>query len=451
MPLELQVPNWTFPTLEPLAIGTPDCESLSGYIQRCCGLLGILPGQLVSRVLGWLAAEHVEQIGHWKRRCGNVPLNQHANGFGGGRQFSALLHAVTGRTDLEKLTIGTWDWLVPTRGVLRPSLGWCPACLASDPIPYHRLSWALQPVTVCAIHKTSLASLCPTCGREVPVLHDRSQILFCSRCGGDLRRAGAAPVVSDYSFWVAQEIAVLIAGTSATPRNLRVSSTSLLRALLIARGCRDNVQIAKRLGTSKVTVWTWLSGASRPSLPWMLKIWYAFGARLSEAARGCVGLADPMPVQLEFHLRPTRHPRVIDWHQIKQQLKNADGASSSEVISLLEFSRRVEIAPKTLRTHFPALCRRLAKRHRRQRHLGKMIRQKLLFEEILNAVRSLRRAGAPITPGAISIFLEKSGLFCRHDARDAMRAAVRQAARFPPTTGKDRSHESCIQANRALV
>lgn len=59
--------------------------------------------------------------------------------------------------------------------------GFCPVCLATDPIPHFRLSWRLAFVTHCPIHHCRLMGTCPTCLRKCWPETYANRHKFCSR------------------------------------------------------------------------------------------------------------------------------------------------------------------------------------------------------------------------------------------------------------------------------
>lgn len=81
-----------------------------------------------------------------------------------------------------------------------PGAQYCPACLASDPVPHLRRIWQAPFVTLCPTHGAVLLDGCPACGKAVQLfdgwprrLRPRtgSRITRCHRCGVE-RTGGAA-------------------------------------------------------------------------------------------------------------------------------------------------------------------------------------------------------------------------------------------------------------------
>lgn len=77
-------------------------------------------------------------------------------------------------------------------------LQFCPACLASDTIPYFRKQWRVACNTICTHHETMLLDRCPKCGMAVAVHRldmaaqdsiENVPLSYCHACRFDLRDA----------------------------------------------------------------------------------------------------------------------------------------------------------------------------------------------------------------------------------------------------------------------
>lgn len=98
-------------------------------------------------------------------------------------------------------TVGQLRWVLPIRayGMKRHGGGiqFCPACLASDVVPYFRKVWRVALFTYCPIHQVMLHDACPACG--VPIafyrrdfggkLDNLPPLCSCYACGFDFREA----------------------------------------------------------------------------------------------------------------------------------------------------------------------------------------------------------------------------------------------------------------------
>lgn len=418
-------------TLRPIGIGTSECESLSSYAQRLAAEHHTLPGQMVFRILAWLDANRPAALGTWARSTGHLRIGFNNNSFMHADAWVRALQRFTRRADLSDLTTRAWDHLFPTRGFQNDTLKWCPMCLAEDAVPYHRLSWSLRPTSVCSRHRLILEHRCAHCGRTMPVLHDRSSPERCSWCAGDLRDATARCTLVDansFEFWSAREVGSIISQSSQWHRILTWNSSSAMRALARTIPEPTAAAFARRIGTSKLTTWYWLSGRARPALPNVLRAYYACGFSL--AADIIRSDEEPLlrtsvdPSQQVFHLRPMRSPKVRNWQQVRQELEAAVKRPIYEAPSLLSASKAIGVARRTLRVHEPDLCRTIAARHRRRLQCSADLREMELCEQFSQSLSRLASAQIEASWKNIEADLKKPGLLNRRYARQALKRAM---------------------------
>ena len=73
----------------------------------------------------------------------------------------------------------------------QPGLAYCPACLASDVVPYWRSAWRYRYWVFCPVHRCRVLDRCPTCLSEVTLEDDfdrrpkdlMGKWMACQRCG----------------------------------------------------------------------------------------------------------------------------------------------------------------------------------------------------------------------------------------------------------------------------
>lgn len=413
------------PPLSPIAPATADGESLSSYAMRVAASEGILPGQLVSRVLAWVDQKRPEMIGRWCRRPQRVRIGFNNNCFAHANVWLRLMQRLTGRADLEPTTTARWDCNFPTRHFQRSHLAWCPLCLSEDPQPYHRLLWMLQPVRVCIRHNALLTKSCPQCGHQLPVIHERSTVVMCPRCTGDLRLTSppsGSGQIHDYDLWVANELGGIIAASVEWHKAITWSPKNAFESLALGGGIASVAQFARLVGTSKITAWYWLSGKARPSLPMALHAFHRFGSSLATAldaqSPAPPRQSTPFP-QGEFHLRPIRRPVKRDWQRVSRLLRAELSRQSGKTRSLTALAHDLKIDRRTLRAHFPSICRRIAARNKLALARTARLRDKELLHDIRAAIRELEHLRIPVTPHNVARRIGHPGLFSRHNARAA--------------------------------
>lgn len=109
----------------------------------------------------------------------------------------------------------------------KPIYKYCPACLASDRIPYFRQSWRLASTYICPLHRMILRDSCHECKQRInlslcspkSIEQDRSRcLLFCNRCGTSLGESPCNPIQRQFLsdvFFRQEQIENLIRSTSS--------------------------------------------------------------------------------------------------------------------------------------------------------------------------------------------------------------------------------------------
>lgn len=410
-------------SLSPLGLGSPDAESLSSYAQRVAAHEGVLPGQLVFRVLVWLDQGQPDMIGRWAPHPRRVRIGKNNNGFSHARVWLRLLQRLTGRADLEALTTGTWDHNFPTRHFQRSELAVCPLCLSEDKKPYHRLAWLLQAVKVCRRHRTALVTSCPKCNRSMPVIHDRSMILSCPWCASDLRQMNRqidSSGLSEYDLWAAEEVGRVIAASSDWTHQVEWNPADTLKKLCDDARLNGISSFARFIGTSKSTASYWFTARVRPTLPLALYTFHRFGVSLAGHLIQKTQDTTPMIActsQPEFRLKPTMRTTARDWPRIRRLLVQESRCALSQARSMASVSKAIGIAHRTLQQRMPDLCRLISDRYANYRQSLRLRENQMLRGQFIAALKQLSRAGQSPTWQNIAATLHQPDLFRRRNAR----------------------------------
>lgn len=410
-------------SVDPRGIGTAQCESLSGYVQRVSALHGSRPGSVLFRILAWIDQGHSQNIGRWFPRHGRLLMGNNINGFKQADSWLRALQCATRRSDLTHLTTRGWDTNFPTRGFLSSYLAWCPLCLATDPDPYHRLAWLIDPVRGCVIHRRPLQRRCARCKKELSVLHDRSLVCGCPCCGGDLRDSlsdASGAELTEFDVWSAHEIGRLITASVAWQKPLAWDPVAELKTLARNRHLSGPAEFARAVGTSKITAWYWLTGKARPSLPLALHVFHRLGESLATRL-GCPAESASLALvgaQPEFHLRRVRHAREIDWDRIAQQMQAELAGPISDARPLLTLAKSLAIPVRSIRAHFPDACRAVAERYRARKRSQIHLRDATLRIQIQTAMATLASNELVLSKRCVEALLGRPGLFnCQYARR----------------------------------
>lgn len=415
----------------PIGVGTAECEALSSYVQRLAVGNGTFPGQLAHRLLAWVQDREYSKIGSWHEHPRSLFLGRNINAFELANTWLRLLKIVLPSESLTSLSANQWATAFPPRGFLKSHLTWCPICLGNDLVPYHRLIWTLQPVTRCLVHSAALVDQCPRCRRKLPIIHERSHVEICPWCATDLRDTPKLTAGS-FSTALASELGIVVAHFGATDKQSAWISRRVIHRLARFAGLANPSQLARAIGTSKLTTWGWWNGSARVSLPFALHAFSQLRASFSSAVIGS-HYAPIIPLhecaQTAFHFRARRAARMIDWRNIHQQLKSIACVSLSAAPSLLSASADIGIERRTLRAHFPEICRTISRRRRRRLETERRRRDQLLRRELTRAIMQLASRALPVNQVNLERHLKRPGLFNRRYARTALRDAFASLAK----------------------
>ncbi len=175
-------------SLEPIGVGTSDCESLNGYLNRLAAVHGVTERELSDyvRSLPRMEGERYKSDGSLQPYWGTAP------GLTGLR-----LARLTGVPSVAVLAMPWGDHTIALRRYVRKSPVWCSACWQEDieagRPTYHRLVWNFCFHERCHRHGTLLEGACPRCGSTEQRGPDGwAPPVGCRQCGSPLMRAATA-------------------------------------------------------------------------------------------------------------------------------------------------------------------------------------------------------------------------------------------------------------------
>jgi AraC-like DNA-binding protein len=180
-------------SLEPVGVGTPLVESLTGYVARLAEAHSVSVGDLAGRVLSRLASPKGPIITVAKRAGRIDGHGFHACGYamnGVTDRATRWVHALesaTTRRNLQFLTLFPLRHVLPEH-LFRHRRAWCAACFdqwrVNGRITYEPLLWAIKVSLHCPVHARSLDCICRNCGKTLSPLGVFSRPGHCDHCGG---------------------------------------------------------------------------------------------------------------------------------------------------------------------------------------------------------------------------------------------------------------------------
>jgi TniQ len=235
--------------LEPVGIGTPVVESLTGYVSRLAEAHCVTPKVLISRELVSFIPKIYRTTNHFEMRS----LTGALNGIGTmAFDLVTVLESLTLRSDLHFLTLLIWADIFPQRRLLRSRRAWCPYCYeewysSKDKVIYEPLIWFFEAVTVCHCHNQPLCQQCSHCKRNLPPLASYSRPGYCPYClewlgvSANYLSSDNTPLSKEeimWQTWVIKNVGELLA---TTPR----LSKPLQREIVTQAFCRYVKQFAE--------------------------------------------------------------------------------------------------------------------------------------------------------------------------------------------------------------
>lgn len=364
-------------SLEPIGIGTPYVESLGSFTMRLAEVHCVWPNILVEQEILPLfrkacPANPPRLSGVWKR----------AQSLNGTQVWAAdwvqVLQALAMRQDLAQLTMLPWANALPSRGLLRRTRAWCPACYeewrGAGQIVYEPLLWALEVVTVCPRHNRPLQTSCPheECRQSLRVLDAYSRPGYCSHCGrwlGNLEGASSETPVSEeqtWQEWVGTSVGDLLAAAPGLVSSPGREAVAAAISTCLEQGRERSARAsARRIGVSEWSVRKWQDGTQLPQLDSLLRLSYFLGVPLlplltepQPAISPCPGAGSP---QKSPSIR-RRAPRKVDQDQLQALLEAAVNSDEVPPPTMQEVARRLGYDHSYLLKRFRAQCQAISQR-----------------------------------------------------------------------------------------
>jgi AraC-like DNA-binding protein len=389
--------------LEPVGIGTPEVECLTGYIARLAQEHHLITGVLV---LSHIAPQIVDgYVFDGKDKdltaCYSSACSRGLNQTGS-RAFNLIkaLANVTKRDDLRSLTLISFADVLSNIGLLRGTKAWCPLCYyeweQSGQIVYEPLIWAFDLVTICPRHHLPLLLLCPHCQTKIPFLTWLSRPGYCSKCFKWLGNSHSNQIQKnchnlsqelEQELWAVKNIGDLLA---AEPYLSKPLTKQNIQKSLIA--CVDNITsrnqtaFAKLIGKAASSVQGWYNGDELLTLKSLLNISFTLKIPLLDFLNATVEKYNfnSLKTQFVFEPEPKRKSLERQTHN-KQLIEQALIAAMNEYPppSLTQLQQRLGLKCRTVfYKYFPELSRNLSAWHidcRRKIKLDR-IQQALLSE-----------------------------------------------------------------------
>ena len=436
LPEEHVLPRSRLYDLGPYEIGTPWCESLTGYINRLGWTHHVPPRALVAQEIVPRLDEHqrlVTPVGIFGTKWA-----MSLNGAGvATKPWTLVLSHLTTRFACSHLTLPSWIGDLSPRWQLRETPAWCPSCIsdwrASGQPLYQPLHWMIRVVTLCPHHKTPLIDHCPHCQKlQLVFAPSKTQPGECTSCGHWLGKETTmfsdqevSEELVNWQEWIWERLkelqaASLTAGMLTWEPFFRHLATYLQEQKGYSR-------LAQATGIDRTVLYRWVDpdACYNPTLETLLKFCSVCQVTPLQVMNGQLDQFQ-QTLQAGTELRsplPRRHHRRVDRERCQTALQAA--LSREEPLALYQVARLLGYEARQLTYHFPEECKLVIQRAREYRKQRKERYLVQIRENVQQAVLSLPTQGIYPSLHKVQSCL-RSGSMQLREAREVWHAALRE-------------------------
>lgn len=443
LPEERLLPRSRLYDLAPNAVGTPWCESLTGYINRLGWTHHVPPRALV-------AQEIVPRLDEESRLIAPVGVfgtkqAMSLNGAGvATKPWVEVLSDLTSRKDLLLLTLPLWVGNLSPRWQLRETPAWCPSCLSAwrtnGQPRYQPLHWMMRMVTLCPQHQTPLIDHCPRCQKcQLVLTSSKTQPGECTSCGHELganaNGLSAQEESSEHRAWqkwvwkVLQELQVSMRINGLIPWE------AFFRHLAVyLREHKGHSQLAQVTGIDRTVLYRWIDPADAysPTLEAILKLCYVCQVTPFQVMNGQLDqLQQTLQAKKERQSPlPHRQNQRFDRERCQEALQGILD-STNEPQSLRQIALQLGFRDAhQLGYHFPEECKLVIQRAKAYRQQRKKQRLAHVREQVRQAVLSVHSQGVYPSQKKVNPFLPPA-LMRLPEARAAWQATLQELGYEP--------------------
>ncbi|EEM69038.1 MULTISPECIES: TniQ family protein [Bacillus cereus group] len=376
----------------PIGIGTVEAESLCSYISRLADIHCVTVGDIMKYLIApKINKEYINNIGI-SGGNGFYKSSSLINGHGIiAKDFIEVIAFLTCREDVERTTFNNCQKLISFRGLLKNIRYWCPSCFQIDlettGVIYERLSWNLQSIHNCLIHERVLESICPFCNSHMYTLERKSLPGYCSKCLCWLGNRDNIDISIENQMINKFKKKFFLELT-----NMSIENNSVAQSLLfyIENNFEGSLKkAADFFGYPKSTFWGWKEGENLISLHALIDITMKLNLGLISFLKM---REKKESLFCNYNSRPNIFKRVgKDHYKIQDSLNFIVGKKIP--YSLSKVARLLECDRKLLTKMYPNECREIRINYLKNIEMKKQNKDKVLKEEIDNAIYILKKGG----------------------------------------------------------
>jgi hypothetical protein len=392
--------------IEPIGIGTAQCEGLTSYIVRLAREHSLPMRRFVSRLL-------FSRTPDSQPRCDAKFFRQYAatiNGVGSyAQRFAHAMNAATGRSDLELLTLRPWRGLLASNGNRLTSSWrrWCPDCLSSYVSEglhdvYWPLAWSMASVQHCHPHGVPLADRCPHCARRQPAIPRLADFARCDACRRSLIDSVVQSAASTQSavapspaLSVAEQLIAINGSVDPDTVHPRWAESVSLR---IAEMGLDRAAFCRRVGLNPRAMNAWINKGSGLSIDSLIKVLGGLDVSISDVL---FRRRSSRRVRQRPAGSSSKTPRRRQSHPIELRVRASslldEAVAADEPVRLNEVATALGASTGFLRYWYPTKVALLRQRHLDIERAAREARQERHRHAVAAAVEQLISKG--VYPG----------------------------------------------------
>jgi hypothetical protein len=360
----------TLRKLEPIGIGTGQCESLYSWLLRLADSLCVVPLDLFRFLVAASAKEDIRKLGS-RNDLGRVIS---AISVGTDKRTYPLvseLCRITSQNELACLTLMPQSEFLPGNGRGAKARKWCPLCIEEsrrDGVIYHRLLWEVGACLACPIHQIKLHNSCGRCGYGAlgsSLGHFAPSLLFpgyCFHCGGWLGFSCSKPlVIADSqeikdSYLLSDWISCNGQAKEWRQGNVRDVILHVVHNYFGGYWTR----MAKSMGFGKVTFHGWVHGTHSPNLWHLLRLADLLNITLDQLCQGEITTLK-LNSDKSYVSRLPKSRAKNNWNAIEEKLNM--NLAVEPPLSLSQTCRNFGIDAREVRRFLPALAGKIVIRY----------------------------------------------------------------------------------------
>ncbi|NUU03848.1 TniQ family protein [Herbaspirillum robiniae] len=336
------------------------------------------------------------------------------------RMFAGVVGTLTGRDDIEQLTMLPWQDVLPENGeaLIARAPKWCPFCFAEQArsigYAYLPLAWQLALYRRCLRHGVPLIEACPRCLRLQPFIPAFPDVGHCAHCGVSLCYLGEE-IPQAYPSEMALEASIeeMLQSVGVRP-SLNDFKSNLLR-LIQYRTAGNKSRFCKELGWDSWAANAWLQKGKKPTLRRLLDISFHHHVPVAVLCSGRLVVSPLPPVKSRRESRSAQKSRAKRPKLSTAQVRNLRGLltgflKSSPPLTLNAIVRILELRRSVLKYWCPEECQMISARYLKHKALtgGEQTeRRVVLLSKILE---ECVHTGQSATRRHVDQLLRKNGL-----------------------------------------